>query len=59
MMMNAMIEAVAWVAIVAAAAGQPAEGALDQARQGRLADPAQAQRGEGDPQLGSRDVAVE
>ena len=59
MMMNAMIEAVAWVAIASAAAGSHRNAAADQARQRRLADPAQAQRGEGDPQLGGRDVAVE
>ena len=40
-------------------AGQPAEAALDQPGQRRLADPAEAQRGERDAELGGGDVAVE
>ena len=38
---------------------QPAEAALDQPGQRRLADPAEAQRGERDAELGGGDVAVE
>ena len=38
---------------------QPVEGALDQAGERRLADPAEAQRGERDPELRGGDVAVE
>ena len=42
MMMNAIAEATAWVAIAASAGGQPGEAALDQPGQRRLADPAEA-----------------
>ena len=59
MMMKAMMDATAWVAIMAAWAGSQAKRALDQAGQRRLADPAEAQGGEGDAELGGRDVAVE
>ncbi len=38
---------------------QTAEQRLDQVGQGRLPDPPQSQGGQGDPQLGGRDIAVE
>ena len=59
MMMKAMIDATAWVAMVGQRGRQPAEAALDQPGERRLADPAEAQRGEGDAELGGGDVAVE
>ena len=59
MMMKAMIDATAWVAMRRGQGRQPGEAALDQARERRLADPAEAQGGEGDAELGGRDVAVE
>ena len=39
--------------------GQPGEAALDQACQGRLADPAEPEGGERDAELGGGDIAVE
>ena len=59
MMMKAMTDATPWVAMVASVAGSQREAALDQARERRLADPAEAQRGERDAELGGGDVAVE
>ena len=59
MMMKAMTDATAWVAIAAAGAGSQANASFDQGRQRRLADPAQSQGGQRDAELGGRDVAIE
>ena len=59
MMMKAMADATPWVAMVASRGRQPGEAALDQPGERRLADPAEAQRGERDAELGGGDVAVE
>ena len=54
-----MAEATPWVATAATRLGSQANAARDQAGQRRLADPAQAQRGERDAELGGGDVAAE
>ena len=59
MMMKAMADATPWVAMVASVVGSQRESALDQSGERRLADPAEAQRGERDAELGGGDVAVE
>ncbi len=59
MMMKAMAEATPWVAMAAKVLGSQLNPSADQTGQRRLADPAEAQGGEGDAELGGRDVAAQ
>ena len=59
MMMKAMTDATPCVATAAIAEGSQLKALLDEAGERGLADPAESQRGEGDAELGGRDVSVE